>query len=174
LQDAILFGRNMNDYFRGQLTIYAGYHRDERNRVTHMFGIPMILLAIVLPLSLWPMTVFGIPANAAMLLAIPTLSGWILLDVAIGLVILAAIIPLLLIAAVIASHVSSIGVWLIAAVLFVIGWALQIIGHARFEHRKPALLDNPMHLLIGPMFMIAKLFVALGFRPDLARALQRD
>jgi uncharacterized membrane protein YGL010W len=51
---------------------------------------------------------------------------------------------------------------------------LQIVGHVRFEHRKPALLDNPMHLLIGPMFMIAKLFVALGFRPDLARALQRD
>src|SRR5262249_1388590 len=127
-----------------------------------------------LPLSLWPVTVFGIPANAAMLLPIPALSGWILLDVAIGLVILAAIIPLLLISAVIASHVSSIGVWLIAAVLFVIGWALQIVGHVRFEHRKPALLDNPMHLLIGPMFMIAKLFVALGFRPDLARALQRD
>src|SRR5262249_10593402 len=78
----------MNDYFRSQLTIYAGYHRDERNRVTRMFGIPMILLAIVLPLSLWPVTVFGIPANAAMLLAIPALSGWILLDVAIGLVIL--------------------------------------------------------------------------------------
>jgi uncharacterized membrane protein YGL010W len=174
LQAAILFGHNMNDYFRSQLTIYAGYHRDERNRVTHMFGIPMILLAIVLPLSLWPVTVFGIPANAAMLLAIPALSGWILLDVAIGLVILAAIIPLLLISAVIASHASSIGVWLIAAVLFVIGWALQIVGHVRFEHRKLALLDNPMHLLIGPMFMIAKLFVALGFRPDLARALQRD
>src|SRR5262249_53252536 len=51
---------------------------------------------------------------------------------------------------------------------------VQIVGHVRFEHRKPALLDNPMHLLIGPMFMIAKLFVALGFRPDLARALQRD
>jgi uncharacterized membrane protein YGL010W len=46
---------------------------------------------------------------------------------------------------------------------------LQIVGHAQFEHRKPALLDNPMHLLIGPMFVMAKLVVALGFRPDLAR-----
>ena len=162
----------MNDFFRRQLTIYAGYHRDERNRVTHIFGIPMIFLAIVLPLSLWPVTVFGIPANVATVLAIPLVIVWILLDVAIGLAILAAIVPLLFIAAVIASHVSSIGVWLIAAVLFVIGWALQIVGHARFEHRKPALLDNPLHLLIGPMFMVAKLFVALGFRPDLARAVQ--
>jgi uncharacterized membrane protein YGL010W len=162
----------MNDFFRRQLTVYAGYHRDERNRVTHIFGIPMIFVAIVLPLSLWPVTVFGIPANAAMVLAIPAVIIWILLDVAIGLAILAAIIPLLLIAEGVAGHVSSIDVWLAAAVLFVIGWSLQIVGHARFEHRKPALLDNPMHLLIGPMFMMAKLFVALGLRPDLARAVQ--
>jgi uncharacterized membrane protein YGL010W len=29
-----------------------------------------------------------------------------------------------------------------------------------------------MHLLIGPMFMMAKLLVALGLRPDLARAMR--
>jgi uncharacterized membrane protein YGL010W len=85
---------------------------------------------------------------------------------------LAAIIPLLLIAALIANYVSSAGVWLTAAGLFVVGWALQIIGHARFEHRKPALVDNPMYLLIGPMFMMAKLLVALGLRPDLTRAMR--
>jgi uncharacterized membrane protein YGL010W len=162
----------MNEFFRRQLAEYADYHRDERNRLTHIFGIPVIFLAIVLPLSLWPVPVFGTPANAAILLVIPVLIVWIGLDVAIGLAMLAAIIPLLFIAAMIASQVSSSGVWLIAAVLFVIGWTLQIIGHTRFEHRKPALLDNPMHLLIGPMFMIAKLFVALGMRPDLARAIQ--
>jgi uncharacterized membrane protein YGL010W len=80
----------MNDFFRRQLTIYAGYHRDARNRVTHIFGIPMIFLAIVLPLSLWAVTVFGIQANAAMVLAMAAVIVWILLDVAIGLAILAA------------------------------------------------------------------------------------
>jgi uncharacterized membrane protein YGL010W len=51
---------------------------------------------------------------------------------------------------------------------------LQILGHARFEHRKPALLDNPMHLLIGPMFLVAKLLVDLGLRPDLAQAIPAE
>jgi uncharacterized membrane protein YGL010W len=161
----------MNDFFRRQLSAYAGYHRDERNRLTHVFGIPIIFLAVVLPLSLWPVTLFGIPANATIVVAIPVLIVWMLLDLTIGLAMLAAIIPLLLIAAMIANYLSSAGVWLIAAGLFVVGWALQIIGHARFEHRKPALVDNPMHLLIGPMFMMAKLLVALGLRPDLARAM---
>ena len=43
--------------------------------------------------------------------------------------------------------------------------------HSLFEHRRPALLDNPTHMLMGPMFIVAKFFVALGFRPDLAAIL---
>jgi uncharacterized membrane protein YGL010W len=37
-----------------------------------------------------------------------------------------------------------------------------------FERRQPALVDNPSHLLLGPMFVMAKLLIALGFRRDLA------
>jgi uncharacterized membrane protein YGL010W len=46
--------------------------------------------------------------------------------------------------------------------------ASQIIGHRMFERRQPALVDNPSHLLPGPMFVMAKLLIALGFRRDLA------
>ncbi|MGA7999754.1 MAG: hypothetical protein WCA28_33235, partial [Bradyrhizobium sp.] len=38
--------------------------------------------------------------------------------------------------------------------------------------RQPALVDNPTHLLLGPMFVMAKLFIALGFRRDLALIIQ--
>jgi uncharacterized membrane protein YGL010W len=43
-----------------------------------------------------------------------------------------------------------------------------------FERRQPALMDNPSHLLLGPMFVMAKLFIALGFRHDLAAIIQQD
>jgi uncharacterized membrane protein YGL010W len=162
----------MNGFFRRQLEIYAGYHRDERNCITHVFGIPIIFLAVVLPLSLWPITLFGFPANLAVALTVPALIVWLSLDFTIGLAISVAAVLLLWVAAAIASQVSALAVWLIAAGLFIAGWALQIIGHAKFEHRKPALLDNPMHMLIGPMFIMAKLFVALGFRDDLAPVMQ--
>jgi uncharacterized membrane protein YGL010W len=52
--------------------------------------------------------------------------------------------------------------------LIVIGVASQVVGHRLFERRQPALVDNPSHLLLGPMFVMAKLFIALGFRDDLA------
>ena len=70
------------------------------------------------------------------------------------------------------THVSTVGVWSIAAVLIVIGITFQIVGHRVFERRQPALLDNPTHLLLGPMFVMAKLFIALGFRRDLAVIIQ--
>jgi uncharacterized membrane protein YGL010W len=59
-------------------------------------------------------------------------------------------------------------------VLIVIGVAFQVVGHRLFERRQPALVDNPTHLLLGPMFVMAKLFIALGFRRDLADIIERD
>jgi uncharacterized membrane protein YGL010W len=62
--------------------------------------------------------------------------------------------------------------WLLTAVLLVAGVASQIIGHQVFERRKASMADHPAHLLLGPMFVMAKLFIALGFRPDLASIIQ--
>jgi uncharacterized membrane protein YGL010W len=112
----------MNNFFKRQLTAYAAYHRDERNRVTHIFGIPIIVLAIVLPLSLWQLSLFGIPLNSAIVLAIPAVAAWILLDAGVGLALFIGIIPFLVIAAVIATAASPTVVWLLAGSLFVVGW----------------------------------------------------
>jgi uncharacterized membrane protein YGL010W len=162
------------EFFRRQLSEYADYHRDKRNRVLHIIGNPILFVAAVLPLSLLSVTLFDVRTNAAALLVLPALILWIVWDVGLGLAIVAAAIPLLLIAATIADHMSVAGVWISTALLTVVGWALQIIGHQFFEHRQPALLDNPIHMLISPMYLFAKLFVTLGFRPDLAALVQKS
>ncbi len=56
--------------------------------------------------------------------------------------------------------------WIVFAVLFVGGWALQLWGHV-YEGRRPALLSNLFQALIGPMFLVAEMFFALGLRRDL-------
>jgi uncharacterized membrane protein YGL010W len=164
----------MSGIFKRQLAEYANYHRDQRNCLTHIVGNPVLFVAAVLPLSLLSVTVFGVQTSAAVLLVIPALILWISWDVGLGLGIVAAAIPLLFIATIIANHVSVAAVWMITALLTVIGWALQIAGHQFFERRQPALLDNPIHMLISPMYLFAKLFVALGFRRDLAALLQKS
>lgn len=163
----------MNGYFRHQLADYVEYHRDRWNCAMHVFGILFLFLAAVLPLSLWPLSIFGGPTSVATIAVLPVLIYWFLLDAALGTAIIGAAVLLLSAAAVIANHVATAaGVWSIAAVLIVIGVAFQVVGHRVFERRQPALLDNPTHLLLGPMFVMAKLFIALGFRRDLAVIIQ--
>jgi uncharacterized membrane protein YGL010W len=164
----------MSGTFRRQLAEYADYHRDERNCLMHIIGNPILFLAAVLPLSLLSIPLFGMQTSVAALLVIPALLLWISWDVGLGLAIVAAAIPLLLAAGTIAHHVSVAAVWIITVFLTVVGWGLQIVGHQIYEKRRPALLDNPIHMLISPMYLFAKLFVALGFRRDLATLLQKS
>jgi uncharacterized membrane protein YGL010W len=164
----------MTDYFQRQLAYYADAHRDQVNSVMHIIGNPLLFVAVVLPLCLLPLSVFGVQISVAPLLVIPALMLWTAWDVAIGLAIVVASIPLLFAAAAIAGCVSVLWVWIIAVGLFIVGWALQIIGHQVFEHKRPTLLDNPVQMLISPMYIFAKLFIALGFRPDLAAVLQKS
>lgn len=165
---------SMTDYFQRQLACYADAHRDQVNSVMHIIGNPLLFVAVVLPLCLLPLSVFGVQISVAPLLVIPALMLWTAWDVAIGLAIVVTSIPLLFAAAAIAGCVSVLWVWIIAVGLFIVGWALQIIGHQVFEHKRPTLLDNPVQMLISPMYIFAKLFIALGFRPDLAAVLQKS
>ena len=163
----------MTNYFHRQLGYYADAHRDRVNSVMHMIGNPILFVAVVLPLSLLPVSVLGVKISAAPLLAIPALILWMAWDIIIGLAIVVTSIPLLFAAGAIAIHFSILWVWVIAVALFVLGWALQIVGHQLFEGKRPTLLNNPVQMLISPMYMFAKLSVALGLRPDLAAVLQK-
>ena len=44
---------------------------------------------------------------------------------------------------------------------FVVGWVFQFVGHY-WEGRKPAFVDDLRGLLIGPMFVVAEAWFALG------------
>jgi uncharacterized membrane protein YGL010W len=158
----------MNAYFRRQLADYVEYHRDPLNCLAHVFGILVLFLGTTLPLSMVSIPGLGGYGNLATLMALPVLVYWLLLDVGLGLGILAVAALLLSTAGMIVAHATITGIGILTAVLVVTGVAAQIVGHRVFEQRQPALVDNPAHFLLGPMFVMAKLFIALGFRHDLA------
>jgi uncharacterized membrane protein YGL010W len=164
----------MRDIFRRELASYADSHRNRVNGVMHIIGNPILFIAVVLPLCLVPVTLFGLHTSAAPLLVVPALALWTAWDVAIGFAIIITAVPLLWLAAAIADHVSIGWMWTIAIGLFVLGWAMQIVGHQVFEGKRPSLLDNPLHMLISPMYVFARLFIALGLRPDLAAIVRRS
>lgn len=45
--------------------------------------------------------------------------------------------------------------WPIALALFIVGWALQFLGHI-IEGNQPAFFRNPVYLLIGPLWLLRR------------------
>jgi uncharacterized membrane protein YGL010W len=162
----------MSGLFQRQLVDYVEYHRDPWNCAMHVVGIVALFLGAVLPLSLVHVPLFGLNVSLAVILALPVLIYWLFLDTALGLGILCGAILLLTTAAQIVEHCSATTMWSIFAVLIPAGVAAQTIGHKVFEQRKASMADHPAHFLLGPMFVMAKLFVAFGFRHDLAAIIE--
>jgi uncharacterized membrane protein YGL010W len=164
----------MSDLFRRQMIDYVEYHRDPRNGLMHVVGIVFLFLGAVLPLSLWQFDIFGLKISLGAILTLPVLVYWLLLDTALGVGILAFAVLFLAAAMMIVDHVHGAALWALFTVLIVLGFAAQAVGHQVFERNKPSLLDHPAHLWLGPMFVMAKLYMALGFRPSVADLIAPD
>jgi len=157
-----------------QMSFYAAYHQDARNKATHFVDVPAIMLSLFIPLD-WlrieGADVFGLPLSAALLLAAVVLVYYFMLDLALGAAML-VVTALLLYAGHAIAEQSLWAGWIWFAVTFVGGWILQLIGHA-YEGRRPALADNLFQIFVAPIFLCAEAFFALGYRPQLHAAVQR-
>jgi uncharacterized membrane protein YGL010W len=155
---------------------YAHYHRDRRNIATHLAGIPLIFMAIGVWLLGPSWSVAGLTVTLAWIMWALT-SLWYLSrgDVLLG--VATSVVNGLLIAA--AHEVPplaqdlGLAVWQAGLGLFVIGWFFQFIGHY-FEGRKPAFVDDLVGLLVGPMFVVGEVLMALGLLQRMHRDIERQ
>jgi uncharacterized membrane protein YGL010W len=149
-----------------QMSIYAAYHQNARNKATHFVGVPAIVLSLMIPLS-W-LSFEGV--SAAMVVTALLLAYYLVLDVWLGLAMCAVMGALLWIAQLIADQGALAG-WIWFGALFVGGWILQLVGHV-FEGRRPALADNLFQIFVAPIFLCAELFFALGYKPQVHSAVE--
>jgi uncharacterized membrane protein YGL010W len=154
-----------------QMAFYAAYHQDGRNKATHFVGVPMIMLALFIPLAWLRFEIGGVGVTAAMLFAGVVLLYYFALDFPLGLAML-AVTGLLVWAADAIASLGALQGWAWFAVLFVGGWILQLAGHV-CEGRRPALADNLFQVFVAPIFLCAELFFALGYKPQLHAAVQQ-
>src|SRR6267143_424040 len=154
-----------------QMATYAAYHQDARNKATHFVGVPVIVLALFIPLAWLRFDVGGVALSAAMLFAAAVLVYYFILDVPLALAMLVVSAVLVWMGDLIASLGKAPG-WVWFGVLFVGGWIVQLVGHV-FEGRKPALTDNLFQIFVAPIFLCAEVFFALGYKPALHGAVQR-
>jgi uncharacterized membrane protein YGL010W len=149
-----------------QMSMYAAYHQDTRNKATHFLGVPAIVLSLMIPLSWLRYDAL----TAAMVITAALLAYYLALDLWLGLAMCAVMGALLWLGQLIADQGALAG-WAWFGVLFVGGWILQLVGHV-YEGRRPALADNLFQIFVAPIFLCAELFFALGYKPRLHAEVQ--
>jgi uncharacterized membrane protein YGL010W len=153
------------------LADYGAYHRDSRNRLTHYFGVPAIVYSILLLPALHTATIFSFPVGVDRIVVVPFVLFYLILDLRLGLI-LAALFALLCGAAEATAQFGATVSRIVAASVFVFGWALQFFGH-HLEGNRPALLTNLFQILVAPIFLTAELSFGLGWRPGLQAQVER-
>lgn len=154
-----------------QMSFYAAYHQDARNKLSHFIGVPAIIFGLFIALGWLRVELGGVTLTAAMLLAAIVLVWYFVLDVPLALAMLAVNGVLLWLAEQVAVQPIKVGaIWFL--VFFGGGWVIQLVGHV-FEGRKPALVDNFFQIFVAPIFLAAEAFFALGYKPGLHAAVQK-
>jgi uncharacterized membrane protein YGL010W len=154
-----------------QMSFYAAYHQDARNKATHFVGVPLIAFSLLIPLGWLRVDVGGFAVSAALVVTTLLLLYYLFLDIPLGLV-MCVVFALMLWGADPLSQATlgTSAAWFLA--LFIAGWALQLWGHV-YEGRKPALVDNLFQVFVAPIFLAAEVFFVLGYKPGLHEAVQR-
>ncbi len=154
------------------LAQYAEYHRDRRNIVSHLVGVPMIVFGIGVLLARPALAAGGVAVTPAWI-AFAFAAAWYLTrgNAVLGVAVTAVVGMLIWLAQQVSG--GSVPTWLgWGTGFFVVGWLIQFVGHW-YEGRKPAFVDDIVGLLVAPMFITAEAMFMLGWNPSLLREIER-
>ena len=142
---------------------YSGDHRNATNQLIHVVCVPAILWSVI-----------------ALLWCIPTPDSWFRQGVWAGLAMfgawafyhrasrplgfgmLATFVLMGWLTKFLHDALGTTGLLYLAIAVFVVAWIGQFIGH-KIEGRKPSFLTDLTYLLIGPAWVLAKLYRKLGW-----------
>lgn len=153
------------------MAFYSAYHRHPKNRLTHYFGVPTIVFAIMLALSYVTVPLGGTTVSLALLLMAALAAYYVYLDALIGGTLALISIPLLMLADRLTAEPPAVTAT-IGLIAFFGGWAVQLLGH-KFEGNKPALTANLLQIFVAPLFLTAEAYFAIGIRKDVEAEVER-
>ncbi|WP_411834079.1 DUF962 domain-containing protein [Pseudoxanthomonas mexicana] len=143
---------------------YSSDHRNAVNRRIHVFAVPAILWTVVA--LLWCIPVFGTWMKTGIWAALAMFAAWMFyyrMSRPLGLGMLAAFVAMAWITRWLEMLLGTAGLFRLALVVFVVAWAAQFLGH-RIEGRKPSFMTDLTYLLIGPAWVLGRLYRRLGWK----------
>jgi len=143
---------------------YAEDHRDPTNQLIHWLCVPPIVWTVLA-------LVWAIPVPpalgrqglwAGLLMALVLIWYW-RLSRPLALAMTVAFVGLGFLTHYLHFLLGTQGLIVAAVAVFVVAWVGQFIGH-HFEGRRPSFFTDLVYLLVGPLWLMAKLFRRLGLR----------
>ena len=141
---------------------YSDDHRHPTNILVHWICVPMILWAVIALLWVVPVPAMigraGLWAAVAMVLAF---AFYLRLSRPLAFAMLGVFVAFGLVTEGLYRSLGPSPLLWLAVAMFVIAWIGQFIGH-HIEGKKPSFLKDLQFLLIGPAWLMSKLYAKLG------------
>lgn len=138
--------------------LYRQSHRHPINLIIHTIAVPAIYLSILGMLWCIPTQFF---INWSIILFLPVLVHYFRLSrpLALGVLVLTSICFVIFW---VATN-WSFPLLKVCCIIFITSWIFQFIGH-HVEGKRPAFADDVQFLLIGPLWVLAKIYTKLGIK----------
>ena len=142
---------------------YSGDHRNARNQLIHVVCVPAILWSVIA--LLWCIPSPGTWFRAGLWAGLAMFAAWAFYYRAsrkLGLGMLVVFVLLGWLTRWLHDSLGTTNLLYLAVGVFVVAWIGQFVGH-RIEGKKPSFLTDLTYLLIGPAWVLAKLYRRLGW-----------
>lgn len=142
---------------------YSGDHRNAVNQRIHVFAVPAILWSAIA--LLWCIPSPGTWFRPGFWAGLAMFSAWMFYyrcSRKLGLGMLAQLVVMSGLTYWLHGRLGSVQLAYLALGVFVVAWIAQFIGH-KIEGKKPSFFTDLTYLLIGPAWVLAKLYRRMGW-----------
>ena len=133
------------------LAQYGESHTHPTNELIHYVAVPLIVFSLIGVLH-WLHPTLALVAIAGSIVYYARLST-------VFMIVMALVSALMLyVAGLLGTALLPVSIG-----VFVASWIFQFIGH-KIEGKKPSFFEDLQYLLVGPLFVLSKLFLKLGMK----------
>ena len=146
---------------------YSGDHRNDTNQWIHVFAVPAILWTVIALLWCIPVAEGGL-FRPGIWAAMAMFAAWLFYFRAsrpLGIGMAAVFLVMAAVTQLLHQSLGTRGLLVTAIIVFVVAWIAQFVGHSSlYEGKKPSFFTDLRYLLIGPAWVLSKLYRKLGLR----------
>lgn len=143
---------------------YSEDHRNATNQLIHWICVPLIVWTVVAMLWVIPVPAgLGRPGLWAGLSLVAAMMFYLRLSRPLAFGLLVFFVVLLGFTWWLHGMIGSSALLWSAVAVFVLAWIAQFVGH-QIEGKRPSFLTDLVYLLVGPMWLMSKLFRRIGLR----------